>query len=75
LLEKKNKKKELTEILLDDMSIALEILESEIVNNHPKINIIDKVKSVVEAAKLLQKKQPDILFLDIILGEGTGFDI
>jgi two-component system LytT family response regulator len=57
------------------MSIALEILESEIVNNHPKINIIDKVKSVVEAAKLLQKKQPDILFLDIILGEGTGFDI
>lgn len=75
MLEKKNKKKELTEILLDDMSIALEILESEIVNNHPKINIIDKVKSVVEAAKLLQKKQPDILFLDIILGEGTGFDI
>jgi hypothetical protein len=38
------------------MSIALEILESEIVNNHSKINIIDKAKSVVEAAKLLQKK-------------------
>jgi len=44
LLEEKNKKKELTEILLDDMSIALEILESEIVNNHSKINIIDKEK-------------------------------
>ena len=38
-------------------------------------NIIGKAKSVVEAAKLLQKKQPDILFLDIMLGDGTGFDV
>lgn len=57
------------------MSIALEILESEIVNNHSKINIIDKAKSVVEAAKLLQKKQSDILFLGIMLGDVKGFDI
>lgn len=67
--------KKLTAILVDDMPIALEMLENDIVNNHPKINIIGKAKSVVEAAKLLQKKQPDILFLDIMLGDGTGFDI
>ena len=67
--------KELTAILVDDMPIALEMLENDIANNHPKINIIGKAKSVVEAAKLLQKKQPDILFLDIMLGDGTGFDI
>ena len=64
--------KKLTAILVDDMPIALEMLENDIVNNHPKINIIGKAKSVVEAAKLLQKKQPDILFLDIMLGDGTG---
>ena len=67
--------KKLTAILVDDVPIALEMLENDIVNNHPKINIIGKAKSVVEAAKLLQKKQPDILFLDIMLGDGTGFDI
>lgn len=67
--------KKLTAILVDDMPIALEMLENDIVNNHPKINIIGKAKSVVEAAKLLQKKQPDILFLDIMLGDGTGFDV
>ena len=67
--------KKSTAILVDDMPIALEMLENDIVNNHPKINIVGKAKSVVEAAKLLQKKQPDILFLDIMLGDGTGFDI
>ncbi|WP_297806392.1 LytTR family DNA-binding domain-containing protein [uncultured Polaribacter sp.] len=67
--------KKLTAILVDDVPIALEMLENDIVNNHPKINIIGKAKSVVEAAKLLQKKQPDILFLDIMLGDGTGFDV
>ena len=29
----------------------------------------------MEAAKLLRKQQPDILFLDIMLGDGTGFDV
>ena len=30
---------------------------------------------MIEAAKLLRKNRPDILFLDIMLGDGTGFDI
>ena len=67
--------KELTAVLVDDMPIALEMLENDILNNHPEIKITGKAKSVVEAAKLLQKNQPDILFLDIMLGDGTGFDI
>ena len=29
----------------------------------------------MEAAKLLRKGEPDILFLDIMLGDGTGFDV
>ncbi|WP_165730426.1 LytTR family DNA-binding domain-containing protein [Polaribacter sp. 20A6] len=67
--------KELTAILVDDMPVALEMLATDISNNHPEIKIIGKAKSVVEAAKLLRKQQPDILFLDIMLGDGTGFDI
>ncbi|MCL7763420.1 LytTR family DNA-binding domain-containing protein [Polaribacter sp. Z014] len=67
--------KELTAIIVDDMPVALEMLENDISNNHPEISIIGKAKSVVEASKLLRKQQPDILFLDIMLGDGTGFDI
>jgi two-component system LytT family response regulator len=67
--------KKLTAILVDDMPAALEMLTHDISRNHSEIEIIGNAKSVVEAAKLLQKKQPDILFLDIMLADGTGFDV
>ena len=64
-----------TAILVDDLPAALTLLENDIQQKHPSIEIIGKAASVVEAAKLLRKQQPDILFLDIMLGDGTGFDI
>jgi len=65
----------LTAIIVEDMKDAMELLKSDINKNHPEINIIDTAQSVVEAAKVLRKRQPDILFLDIMLGDGTGFDV
>lgn len=64
-----------TAILVDDIPQALEMLAKDISNNHPNITIIGKANSVVSAAKLLRSTQPDILFLDIMLGDGTGFDL
>lgn len=65
----------LTAILVDDMPNALQLLQNDIETNHPEIEIIATAKSVVEAAKELRKNEPDILFLDIMLGDGTGFDV
>lgn len=65
----------LTAIIIEDMSDALQLLKSDLESHHPEIKVIDTAQSVVEAAKLLRKTQPDILFLDIMLGDGTGFDI
>jgi two-component system LytT family response regulator len=67
--------KNLTAILVDDIPAALQLLASDIQQKHASISIIGQAKSVVEAAKLLQKEEPDILFLDIMLGDGTGFDL
>jgi two-component system LytT family response regulator len=67
--------KQQTAILVDDMPQALEMLKQDISNNHQMIEIIGTANSVVSAAKLIQIKQPDILFLDIMLGDGTGFDL
>lgn len=64
-----------TAVLVDDIPQALEMLQNDISNKYPTIQIIGTASSVVEAAKLLRKQQPDILFLDIMLGDGTGFDI
>lgn len=67
--------KKITAILVDDMPVALEMLTNDISINHTEIEIIGTAKSVVETAKLMRKNQPDILFLDIMLGDGTGFDV
>lgn len=64
-----------TSFVVDDIPEALELLCNDIKQNHPEIDIIGRASSVVEAAKLLQTNKPDILFLDIMLGDGTGFDI
>lgn len=65
----------LTAIIIEDMSDALALLKNDVETRHPEIEIIATAQSVVEAAKELRKNQPDILFLDIMLGDGTGFDI
>ncbi len=65
----------LTAIIIEDLPDAMQLLKSDLERHHPEIEIIDTAQSVVEAAKALRKNQPDILFLDIMLGDGTGFDI
>ncbi|MGG6232020.1 LytR/AlgR family response regulator transcription factor [Tenacibaculum sp. SDUM215027] len=65
----------LTAILVDDMPTALNMLQNDLTQFHTEIEIIGTAKSVVEASKVLRKQQPDILFLDIMLGDGTGFDV
>ena len=67
--------KKFTSIVVDDIPEALEMLCNDIEKHHPEIEIIGKASSVISAAKLIQKNHPDILFLDIKLGDGTGFDI
>ncbi|MCG1036934.1 LytR/AlgR family response regulator transcription factor [Polaribacter sargassicola] len=65
----------MTAVVVEDNVLALEMLVNDITKYHKEIKIIATAKSVIEAAKKLQNKQPDILFLDIMLGDGTGFDL
>lgn len=65
----------LTAFVVEDIPQALDMLCNDIEKNHPELTIIGKATSVLTAAKQLQTNQPDILFLDIMLGDGTGFDI
>ncbi len=65
----------LTAIIVEDMPDALQLLKNDLKANHPEIKVVDTAQSVVEAAKSLRNTEPDILFLDIMLGDGTGFDV
>jgi two-component system LytT family response regulator len=65
----------LSAIIIEDMPDALQLLQASLKKNHTDIEVVATAQSVVEAAKILRKTEPDILFLDIMLGDGTGFDI
>ena len=65
----------MTAILIDDMPQALKVLQSDLNDLFPDIQVIGTADSVVSGAKLLRQGQPDLLFLDIMLGDGTGFDL
>lgn len=65
----------LTAVIVEDMPNALHVLQDTLREHHPDIDIVGTATSVVEASKLLRTVTPDILFLDIMLGDGTGFDV
>jgi two-component system LytT family response regulator len=62
-------------IIIDDEKQAIASLEMELRQIRPKIEMIGVANSVKEGIALLEVKTPDILFLDIRLNDGLGFDI
>ena len=65
----------ITTVIIEDMPNALQVLIADLKAYCPEVNVIGTAPSVVQGAKLLRSVQPDILFLDIMLGDGTGFDL
>lgn len=62
-------------IIIEDEELTAERLEN-LVSEHTDVTIIARLSSVKSAMQWLdQNENPDILFLDIQLGDGTGFDI
>jgi two-component system LytT family response regulator len=62
-------------IVVDDEKKSRDTLISSIKKYAPDIEVIDDAASVVEALKKIKDLQPDLLFLDVQLPDGTGFDI
>lgn len=65
----------LNAIIIDDVPQAIQTLKEDLQDYCPEIEIIGTADGVVSGAKLLKQKTPDILFLDIHLKDGVGFDI
>jgi len=62
-------------MIIDDMPLAIANLKAECEDNHPEIHIVDTANGVMDAAKKIKKHQPDLIFLDIHMGDGDGFDL
>ncbi len=63
-------------ILIDDEAyVRSNVTKKIIANFSDKITIIGEANSVETAVKIIEKNKPDLIFLDIDLGDGTGFDV
>lgn len=62
-------------IIIDDIEQARITLKKDLEVYAPDVKVIGEAGGVVEGAKLLKSITPDILFLDIQMQDGSGFDL
>lgn len=61
-------------LIIDDEAPARELL-SDLLSRHPHVEVAGEASDIEEALELCSKTQPDVLFLDIEMGAGNGFQI
>lgn len=64
-----------TAIIVDDVEKARRTLRKDLEDYCPEVKIIGEAGGVKEAVALLKDCDPDIVFLDIQMQDGDGFDV
>jgi two-component system LytT family response regulator len=62
-------------VIVDDEAHARNTLRAMLEIYAPEIEVIAEAHDVLGALKAIKEVQPDVLFLDINLGSGSGFDV
>ena len=62
-------------VIIEDERQAINALSQEIQDNCPDIQITGHAATVKEGLRLILKEQPELVFLDIQLKDGTGFEL
>ena len=62
-------------VLIDDESAARKSLQLLLTTLKPSLQIIGTADSLTTAKQLIDTKQPEVVFLDINLGDGDAFDL
>lgn len=62
-------------LVVDDIPQARKTLIKDLETYCPEVNVVAEANGVVEAVKYLNKNQVDIVFLDIQMDDGSGFDV
>ncbi len=62
-------------IIIDDVALARLDIKTQLNLFAKHIEVIAEANSVSNAVTAIEKHKPDVIFLDIELGNGTGFDV
>ncbi len=62
-------------VIVDDDSISRMVLKEILRKTVGNIEMLGEASSVVEGVILIERENPDVVFLDISMPDGTGFDL
>ncbi len=62
-------------ILIDDERLNILTLRSLLAKHFPNVEIIGTGSNVAEGVKIINETEPDLVFLDISMPDGDGFDV
>lgn len=65
----------LTAVIIEDELQARSALKQELSRHCPNISILGEAGTVQEATDLINETEPQLIFLDIKLSDGSGFDV
>ncbi len=66
--------KKFTSLIIDDERLARVALRKKL-SLYANVEIIGEASSVISAVKAINELNPELIFLDIQLSDGTGFDV
>lgn len=62
-------------VIIDDIPEAISVLKADLENYCVNIEVVGSAEGVVTGAKLIKEIKPDLVFLDIQMKDGSGFDL
>ncbi len=62
-------------LIIEDEKKSREMLDALIKTNFPEVKVLGLAKNVEEGVTLIKTHTPDLIFLDISMPDGTGFDL
>ncbi|MEI2696150.1 MAG: response regulator [Saprospiraceae bacterium] len=65
----------ITAVIVEDERLSAELLNNMLKDHCPELTIIGMAHEVEDAINLISDKKPDLVFLDIEMQTGTGFDV
>lgn len=62
-------------IIVDDETKAIILLRKQLKRHCPEVNVVAEAQRIDEAIRLIELNHPQLLFLDIEMAGGSGFDL
>src|ERR1035437_6383533 len=62
-------------VIIEDERKSAEVLAQLLQKNCPEITIIGRVENVKDGIESIRNLKPELIFLDVMMPDGSGFDV